>query len=71
MSAQAADVSVNKATKTLFQQANTPESMVKIGITQIKKHIKTIGLYNTKANNIFKLSMILIDKHNSLVPNDR
>ena len=71
LSAQATDISVNKATKTLFQQAATPEAMVKLGITQIKKHIKTIGLYNTKANNVFKLSKILIDKHNSLVPKDR
>lgn len=71
LSAQATDVSVNKATKTLFQKAATPESMVKLGITKIKKHIKTIGLYNTKANNIFKLSKILIDNHNSLVPSDR
>ena len=71
LSAQATDISVNKATKTLFQQAATPEAMVKLGIAQIKKHIKTIGLYNTKANNVYNLSRILIDKHNSLVPKDR
>ncbi len=71
LSAQATDVSVNKATKTLFQKAPTPEAMVKLGIPQIKKQIKTIGLYNTKAENVFKLSQILIDKHNSSIPRDR
>ena len=71
LSAQATDVSVNKATKTLFEKARTPEAMVKLGIPQIKKHIRTIGLYNTKAENVFKMSQILIDKHNSSVPEDR
>ena len=71
LSAQATDVSVNKVTKTLFQKARTPEAMVKLGIPQIKKHIRTIGLYNTKAENVFKMSQILIDKHNSSVPEDR
>ena len=71
LSAQATDVSVNKATKMLFEKARTPEAMVKLGIPQIKKHIRTIGLYNTKAENVFKMSQILIDKHNSSVPEDR
>ena len=71
LSAQATDVSVNKVTKTLFEKAHTPEAMVKLGISQIKKHIRTIGLYNTKAENVFKMSQILIDKHNSSVPEDR
>ena len=71
LSAQATDVSVNKATKTLFEKARTPEAMVKLGIPQIKKHIRTIGLYNTKAENVFKMSQTLIDKHNSSVPEDR
>ncbi len=71
LSAQATDVSVNKVTKTLFEKARTPEAMVKLGIPQIKKHIRTIGLYNTKAKNVFKMSQILIDKHNSSVPEDR
>ena len=71
LSAQATDVSVNKATKTLFQKAPTPEAMVILGIPQIKQYIKTIGLYNTKAENVYKLSQILIDKHNSGVPEDR
>ncbi len=71
LSAQATDVSVNKATKTLFQKAFTPEAMVKLGIPEIKQYIKTIGLYNTKAENVFKLSQILIDTHNNSVPEDR
>ena len=71
LSAQATDVSVNKATKTLFQSASSPKAMVKLGIPEIKRHIKTIGLYNTKAENVFKLSQILIDKHHSSVPEDR
>ena len=71
LSAQATDVSVNKVTKTLFEKARTPEAMVKLGVPQIKKHIRTIGLYNTKAENVFKMSQILIDKHNSSVPEDR
>ena len=71
LSAQATDVSVNKVTKTLFEKARTPEEMVKLGIPLIKKHIRTIGLYNTKAENVFKMSQILIDKHNSSVPEDR
>lgn len=71
LSAQATDVSVNKATKTLFQSASSPKAMVKLGVPEIKRHIKTIGLYNTKAENVFKLSQILIDKHHSSVPEDR
>ena len=71
LSAQATDVSVNKATKTLFQSASSPKAMVKLGIPEIKRHIKTIGLYNTKSENVFKLSQILIDKHHSSVPEDR
>ena len=71
LSAQATDVSVNKATKTLFQTASAPEAMVTLGIPQIKQYIKKIGLYNTKAENVYKLSQILIDTHNSGVPEDR
>ena len=71
LSAQATDISVNKATKTLFQKASTPEDMVKLGVSEIKKHIKTIGLYNNKAENVFKLSKILIEEHKSVVPEDR
>jgi len=71
LSAQATDVSVNKATGPLFQRANTPEKMVALGVEGVKSYIKTIGLFNTKAENVIKLSRMLIDKHNSIVPEDR
>jgi endonuclease III len=71
LSAQATDVSVNKATTVLFKVANTPEAITKLGVNKLKNHIKTIGLYNTKANNIIKLCRMLIDKHQSNVPNTR
>jgi len=71
LSAQATDVSVNKATGPLFQRANTPEKMVALGVEGVKSYIKTIGLFNTKAENIIKLSRMLIDNHNSIVPEDR
>lgn len=68
LSAQATDVGVNKATRKLFPVANTPEGIVALGIDGLKEYIKTIGLYNSKANNVYKLSQILIEKHNSQVP---
>lgn len=68
LSAQSTDIGVNKATKALFQVADTPEKMVKLGEAKLKKYINTIGLYNGKASNIIKLSQLLIDKHNSEVP---
>ena len=71
LSAQATDVSVNKATGPLFQCANTPEKMVALGVEGVKSYIKTIGLFNTKAENVIKLSRMLIDNHNSIVPEDR
>ena len=71
LSAQATDVGVNKATKALFKIADTPEKMVALGLGGIKDHIKTIGLFNTKAKNVLKLSEILIERHNSQVPEDR
>ncbi len=71
LSAQATDVSVNKATAPLFQRANTPEKMVALGVEGVKSYIKTIGLFNTKAENVIKLSRMLIDNHNSIVPEDR
>ena len=71
LSAQATDVGVNKATKALFKIADTPEKMVALGLGGIKEHIKTIGLFNTKAKNVLKLSEQLIEKHNSQVPEDR
>ena len=71
LSAQATDVSVNKATGPLFQRANTPEKMVALGVEGVKSYIKTIGLFNAKAENVIKLSRMLIDNHNSIVPEDR
>ena len=71
LSAQATDVSVNKATPKLFAKANTPQKMLKLGEAGLKKHIKTIGLYNTKAKNIIKTSKILVEKYNSRLPHDR
>lgn len=71
LSAQATDLSVNRATKTLFRIANTPEAMVELGIERLKGYIKTIGLFNTKANNIVKLSQHLIDHHQSGIPRSR
>ncbi|KZN65385.1 endonuclease IV [Pseudoalteromonas luteoviolacea CPMOR-1] len=71
LSAQATDVGVNKATRKLFPVANTPETIVDLGVEGLKEYIKTIGLYNSKANNVFKLCQILIEKHGSEVPQDR
>lgn len=70
LSAQATDIGVNKATKALFQQANTPEAMVALGEEKLKTYIKTIGLYHTKAKNVIGLSQQLIALHNSTVPED-
>ena len=70
LSAQATDVSVNKATKTLFKIAKTPEQMLDLGEANLKNHIKTIGLYNSKAKNIINLSLILKTKHRSIIPQD-
>ena len=71
LSAQATDVSVNKATDKLFPVANTPEAIYALGVDGLKEYIKTIGLYNAKAKNVIKACKILIDKHNSIVPNNR
>ena len=71
LSAQATDVGVNKATRKLFGVANTPEKMVKLGLEGIRNHIRTIGLFNTKAKNVLALSNILIEKHGGDVPKDR
>lgn len=71
LSAQATDEGVNKATKALFKIADTPEKMVKLGEDTIRDYIKTIGLFNAKAANVFKLSKILIEEHNSQVPDTR
>lgn len=71
LSAQATDVSVNKATEKLFEVANTPEQFVSLGVKRLKRYIKSIGLYNTKAENIIKTCDILIREHDSEVPADR
>ena len=70
LSAQATDVGVNKATGPLFAVADTPEKMVALGEERIRDYVKTIGLFNTKAKNVFALSQLLIDHHNSTVPED-
>jgi endonuclease-3 len=71
LSAQATDVGVNKATDKLFPVANTPQAIYDLGVDGLKSYIKTIGLFNTKAENVIKACKILIDKHNSVVPQTR
>jgi len=70
LSAQATDVSVNLATKKLFKLAKTPQQMVQLGEPKLKKYIKTIGLYNSKAKNIILLSKILLDKYKGKIPTE-
>ncbi len=71
LSAQATDKGVNLATAKLFSVANTPEAIYELGEAGLKEYVKTIGLYNTKAKNIIKTCKILIDEHNSIVPDDQ
>ena len=71
LSAQATDVSVNKATKALFRDADTPEKMAALGVEGLEPYIQSIGLYRTKAKNVIALSELLIKDHNSEVPKDR
>jgi endonuclease-3 len=71
LSAQATDVSVNKATAKLFPVANTPEAIYALGEEKLKTYIKTIGLFNTKAKNVINTCKLLIDNHHSQVPNTR
>ena len=71
LSAQATDVSVNKASKKLFSVANTPDKMLRLGIDGLKNYIRTIGLYNTKAKHIIAACEILADKYNGEVPDNR
>lgn len=71
LSAQATDVSVNKATDKLYPVANTPEAIYALGVEELKTYIKTIGLYNAKAENVIKTCKILMDQHNSEVPQTR
>jgi len=69
LSAQATDISVNKATKNLFKQFDTPQKILSLGADNLKTYIKTIGLYNSKTKNIIALCEVLIDKYNSIIPN--
>ncbi len=71
LSAQATDVSVNKATVHLYAVANTPQAILDLGLEQLKNYIKTIGLYNSKAQNIIKTCEILVQKYHGEVPNQR
>jgi len=71
LSAQATDVSVNKATKDLFDKVRTPRQMVALGEDKLRHHIRTIGLFNTKAKNVIALSQKLIDDYGGEVPQDR
>ncbi|WP_213981598.1 endonuclease III [Sphingomonas sp. dw_22] len=71
LSAQATDAGVNKATRRLFAEVDTPEKMVALGEEGLKQHIKTIGLFNTKARNVIALSEALIRDHGGKVPADR
>ena len=71
LSAQATDKGVNKATEKLYKVANTPEAIAGLGLRGLKRYIKTIGLYNTKAKNILKACKLLIEKHHGEVPHTR
>src|SRR5690554_4205325 len=71
LSAQATDVGVNKATRKLFPVANTPEAIYALGEEGLKEYIKTIGLFNSKAKNVIKLCEMLINLHDSKVPDNR
>ena len=71
LSAQSTDVGVNKATGPLFKVVDSPEKMVKLGLEKLKDYIKTIGLYNTKAKNVIRLSEMLVEQHGGQVPEDR
>lgn len=71
LSAQATDISVNKATEKLYPVANTPQKMLALGEDGVKQQIKTIGLFNSKAKNIIATCKILIEQHDSVVPDDR
>ena len=71
LSAQATDVGVNKATARLYPVANTPQAILDLGVDGLKSYIKTIGLFNSKAENIIKTCQALIDQHHGEVPADR
>ena len=71
LSAQATDVGVNKATAKLYPIANTPKAIYALGVNGLSDYIKTIGLYNSKAKNVIATCKLLMDEHNSEVPDDR
>ncbi len=71
LSAQATDTGVNRATKALFKTVDTPQKMIALGLDGLKKHIRTIGLYNTKAKNVIALSEILVRDYGGAVPGTR
>lgn len=71
LSAQATDVSVNKATAKLYPVANTPAAILELGVDGVKEYIKTIGLFNSKAENVIKTCRLLLEKHGGEVPEDR
>jgi len=71
LSAQATDIGVNKATRRLFAEVDTPAAMLALGEDGLKAHIKTIGLFNTKAKNVIAAAQMLVDEHDGVVPDDR
>ena len=71
LSAQATDIGVNKATKALFKVVSTPQEMLDLGEEKLKEHIKTIGLFNTKAKNVIKAAQMLVDDFDGIVPENR
>ena len=71
LSAQATDVSVNKATRRLFPIANTPQAILNLGLQQLEAHIKTIGLFHSKAKHLLKTCQMLVELHNGIVPRSR
>lgn len=71
LSAQATDKSVNLATRELFRHAPTPAAMLELGLAGLKRHIRTIGLYNAKARNIMATCRLLVERHGGQVPHDR
>jgi endonuclease-3 len=71
LSAQSTDVGVNKATRALFEQVRDPQAMIDLGEDGLKAHIKTIGLFNTKAKNVIALSQLLVERHGGEVPTNR
>jgi endonuclease-3 len=71
LSAQTTDVGVNRATAALFEEAPTPQAMVRLGVEGVGKHIRALGLWQTKAKNVVELSRMLLEKHGGQVPHDR